>query len=229
MNIGSDAAGAWAAILLSVALLGGYEFRARHRSRTHPNARLSHARLRAAWVAEMSAQPGFEIVAVQTLRNSLMSATISASTAALALMGSISLSSAQWSAAAPLWHFPPEPRKVLEMLLVVTLFASYLSSAMAMRFYNHAGFVMSIPVDSPVRVRLNPIALDHVHRAGLRYSWGLRLFLWVAPLVVGIANPYLMPLMTLGLIVVLHHFDRPVSIAPAGAAPADSGGGGRDD
>ncbi len=226
MNPGSESVGTWAAILLSLILLGGYEVWARQRSRTRPNARLSHARLRAAWVAEMSAKPGFEIVAVQTLRNSLMSATISASTAALALMGSISLSSAQWSGAATLWHFPPEPRKVLEMLLVVTLFSSYLSSAMAMRFYNHAGFVMSIPVESPTRAGLNPIALDHVHRAGLRYSWGLRLFLWVAPLVVGIANPLLMPLMTLGLIVVLHFFDRTVTAVPG---VAGSAGGGRDD
>ena len=43
------------------------------------------------WVAAMSSQPGFEVVAVQALRNTLMSATISASTAALAVMGTVSL------------------------------------------------------------------------------------------------------------------------------------------
>ena len=213
-------AAGWSAILLSLAMLGAYESWAWRRSRTRPNARLSNLRLRALWVAELSTRPGFEIVAVQTLRNSLMSATISASTAALALMGSISLSSAQWAGSTPLWHMPPEPRKVLEVLMVVTLFASYLSSAMAMRLYNHAGFVMSIPVDSPARSRLGPVALDHVQRAGLRYSWGLRLFLWVAPLVVGIANPLLMPPMTAGLIVVLHFFDRPATGAAEASASA---------
>ena len=221
----NEAAAAWSAILLSLAAARrGFELWAWWRSRTRPNARLSNVRLRALWVAELSTRPGFEIVAVQTLRNSLMSATISASTAALALMGSISLSSGQWGGSTPLWQLPPEPRKVLEMLLVVTLFASYLSSAMAMRLYNHAGFVMSIPADSPARSRLGPVALDHVQRAGLRYSWGLRLFLWVAPLVVGIANPFLMPVMTLGLIVVLHFFDRPATGAEEASASAVGSG-----
>ena len=39
----------------------------------------------------LSRQPGSEILAIQTLRNSVMSATMTASTAVLGLMGTVSL------------------------------------------------------------------------------------------------------------------------------------------
>jgi len=51
-----------------------------------------------------------------------------------------------------------------------------------------------------------------VERAGLLYSWGLRFFLMVAPLVAGIVNPSLMPVMTAGLIFVMWYFDRPARL-----------------
>jgi hypothetical protein len=61
------------------------------RRRAQRMARYAHARMRSDWAAVLSERPGFEIVAVQTLRNSLMSATIIASTAALGSMGTITL------------------------------------------------------------------------------------------------------------------------------------------
>jgi hypothetical protein len=47
--------------------------------------------LRRQWVARVMAGPGMEILAVQTLRNSIMAATVMASTSALGAMGLISL------------------------------------------------------------------------------------------------------------------------------------------
>jgi hypothetical protein len=110
-------------------------------------------------------------------------------------------------------------RPVLEALLMLTLFASYVCSSMAMRYYNHAGFVMSMPAQSEQRRPLEPMARDYVERAGLLYSWGLRFFLMVAPLVAGIVNPLLMPFMTVGLVFVLWYFDRPAK--PAEVPRAD--------
>ena len=40
-----------------------------------------------------------------------------------------------------------------------------------------------MPVASVDRKRLNPLAVDYVQRAGRLYSWSLRLFLMVVPLV----------------------------------------------
>jgi hypothetical protein len=80
---------AWLAALATVAILVSYEVALAigHRRRPERLSRTAHAALRQEWFAAVSAQKGSEILAVQTLRNSLMAATMTASTAALALMG----------------------------------------------------------------------------------------------------------------------------------------------
>lgn len=205
----------WLAIAATVALVGGYELRLALLARRSPaaTARSAHALLRGEWVEALSSQPGSEIVAVQTLRNSLMSATISASTAALALMGTITLA-AQGAAASPLHPFAP--RGAAELLLVATLFASYVCSAMAMRYFNHAGFALSLPVRSEQRERRLPLAVGYVKRAGVLYSWGLRCFLFAAPIVAGLLSPPAMPLAALALLFVLRAFDRAPGVADDG-------------
>ena len=203
------------ACALSLLILAGYEFRAHTLGKHSPErvARYANARVRMHWVTALSAQPGFEIVAVQALRNSLMSATISGSTAALAAMGAVTLAGSSLMADLP--HInaggSTSLHTVLKGLLVLNLFASYVCSAMAMRYYGHASFIMSMPVASPDRQALNPMAANHVHRAGLLYSWGLRLFLMVAPLVAGVVHPLAMPPVTLLLLVALHFFDQPAA------------------
>lgn len=204
---------AWIAFGISCAIFAAYEGWLFWAGRHAPErmARTAHARLRASWAVALSERPGFEIVAVQTLRNSLMSATIGASTAALALMGAITLAGGTvFEGIAALRTDSGLPlRSLLEALLMLTLFASYVCSSMAMRYYNHAGFVMSMPAQSEQRRPLDPMAQDYVERAGLLYSWGLRCFLMIAPLVAGIVNPLLMPVLTVGLVFVLWLFDRP--------------------
>jgi uncharacterized membrane protein len=140
-----------------------------------------------------------------------MSATISASTAALALMGTVSLSTtavATGVETVPSFGLPPL-RLVLDILLAGVLFASYVCSAMAMRYFNHAGYVLSMPTDCPERQRMNPVAMQYVSRAGLLYGWGLRGFLLIAPLVVGLVSPPMMLPMTAILLWVLRQSDKP--------------------
>ena len=209
----------WISFAISSAIFIAYEVWVLWVGWRHPErvARSAHAFMRASWVDALGRQPGFEIVAVQALRNSLMSATIAASTAALALMGSVSLASSTLESA----HFDGSPplRVVLEILLMATLFASYVCSAMAMRYYSHAGFVMSMPVASAERATLGPMAKDYVKRAGLLYSWALRFFLIISPLVVGIVRPIGMPFMTVALVVALWFFDRPPRPLGEGSQP----------
>jgi len=199
----------WIALVVSALVLVGYELALLLKARRDPQAtaRSAHMLMRAEWVAALSRQPGTEVLAVQALRNSLMSATIAASTAAIALMGSISVM-ASLGAHAP-WSFEaPTVRAVLDVMLLASLFASYVCSAMAMRYFNHAGFAMSMPVGSPERDKHLPMAVDHLKRAGVLYSWGLRFFLLVAPIVVGLINALLMLPAALALVLVLSHFDR---------------------
>lgn len=206
---------AWWAFGISLLIFLAYEGWVLWVGRYHPHrmARTAHARMRSNWASVLSERQGFEIVAVQTLRNSLMSATITASTAALGLMGTITLAGGTvLESISDLSGGGYGLRPVLEALLMAVLFASYVCSSMAMRYYNHAGFVMSMPAQSERRKPLDPMAQEYVERAGLLYSWGLRCFLMIAPLISGIVNPLLMPVMTAGLVFVLRLFDRPARL-----------------
>ncbi len=84
---------AWIAAALTVAISVGYELVLMQMQRRNPAtlAWSTHANLREEWFAALSQQPVSEILAVQTLRNSLMSATMTASTAALGLIGAATL------------------------------------------------------------------------------------------------------------------------------------------
>ena len=196
----------WGAVLSSILLLGSYEllvWRAGRRN-AGATARTAHRLMRAEWVRTLSEQHGSELLAVQTLRNSLMSATINASTAALGLMGSLSLMA---SRGAPSWELTSA--LIIRVLLALTLFAAYVTSAFAMRYYHHAGFLMSLPVGSAARQMRVEQTISYVSRAGVLYSWSLRCFLFVAPTAGGLLNPLSMPFLTLGLLFVLTLFDRP--------------------
>jgi hypothetical protein len=202
----------WWLLTASAVLLALYEAWVLWTGAHHPErvARSLHTRMRVDWVSALGRQSGFEIVAVQTLRNSLMSATISASTAALALMGTITLAAPRLAGISAEHDLAAvSPRTVLEIALMLVLFASFVCSAMAMRYFNHAGFVMSMPAASAERQPLMPLAAGYVGRAGLLYSWGLRCFLAIAPLVAGIVTPVATLPMTCALIAVLWLFDRP--------------------
>lgn len=210
------ATAAWGSLAASLLLILTYELRAHAVARRDPThqARFINARMRQAWVQAMSAQAGFEIVAVQALRNSLMSATVVGSTAALALMASLTLGGATLSGA--LASLPREGLVALHGLLVAVvvglLFASYTCAAMSMRYYGNATQVMSMPVASPERQRLAPLALDYVQRAGRLYGWSLRLFMMVVPAASGILHPLALVPATVALLVALHVFDQPPAV-----------------
>jgi hypothetical protein len=83
----------WIVALSTLLTLLGYELVLALTQRRDPHrlARSAHATLREEWFAAVSAHSGSEILAVQTLRNALMSATMTASTAVLGLLGTITL------------------------------------------------------------------------------------------------------------------------------------------
>ena len=203
----------WLAALATVAVLVGYEVALALAQRRSPErlARTAHATLRQEWFAEVSKQKGSEILAVQTLRNSLMSATMTASTAVLGLMATVTL-------AAPSLHLgfgeatagTPglTARLALELVLMGLLFASLVSSAMAVRYYNHAGFIGAMPVGSDARQRWTEAGTAYVRRAGILYSWGLRHLLLVAPILASILYPAAGPVAAGVVVAVLFGFDR---------------------
>ena len=202
----------WAAVGATAAVLLLYEVLLVLLQRRRPErlARARHASLREDWFLAVSAQKGSEVLAVQTLRNSLMSATMLASTAALALMGTVTL-------AAPSLHASFDtargvsdvsPRLILELLLLALLFASLVSTIMAVRFYNHAGFIGGMPVDSEARNRWAHAGVRYVRRAGVLYGIGLRQLVLVAPVVAAILLPLAGPVAALLVAALLLWLDR---------------------
>lgn len=204
---------AWLAAGLTVAILIAYELSLLWIQRRSPAtlARSVHANLREEWFAALSKQRGSEILAIQTLRNSLMSATMTASTAALGLIGAASLLAPSISSSIDSFDSVTRnfnARLAIELVLLGVLFASLACSAMAVRYYNHAGFILSMPVDSEERDRWGSTAVAYLRRAGLLYSWGLRHLLLVAPLLVCVVYPLAGPVAALLVVAALLAFDK---------------------
>ena len=202
----------WWAALVTAAIPLLYELVLWWTQRQRPThvARTAHANLREEWFSAVGVVPGSEILAVQTLRNSLMSATMIASTAAIGLMGAASL-------VAPSLHPPLEagslllhvtPRLAMELLLMATLFASLVYSVMAVRYYNHVGFIVSMPVGSAQRGVWAASVAVYVRRAGLLYGWGLRHLILVAPMLGFIVHPLAGPVAAVLVVLALWGFDR---------------------
>lgn len=203
----------WAAVGVTVAVLALYEMLLllfHRRRRPEQLAHAKHAGLREDWFLAVSEHEGSEVLAVQTLRNSLMSATMLASTAALALMGTVTL-------AAPSLHTSFEdasglagisPRLILELVLLALLFASLVSTMMAVRLYNHAGFIVGMPRQSVLKKRWLHAGVRYVRRAGVLYGVGLRQLVLVVPVVGAILSPLAGPAAALLVVGMLLSFDR---------------------
>lgn len=200
----------WAAALATLALVAAYEawLGLVRRTGAAQVARFAHAALREDWFTAVSAQPGSEVLAVQTLRNSLMSASMIASTAVLALMGTITLAAPSLRSLGDAAGWPGlTPRLLMELVLLALLFASLVSSVMAVRYYNHAGFVGGMPVGSAARTRWTASGVRYVRRAGLLYSSSLRHLVLVVPVVGFILHPLAGPLAGTVVVAVLYRFD----------------------
>lgn len=206
----------WLAAIATLGIIAAYEGWLAIAQRLAPGrlARTAHASLREDWFAAISAQPGSEILAVQTLRNSLMSATMTASTAVLGLMGALSLTAPTLhatlgEAAGATADWPHvTPRLAMELVLLCLLFASLVASVMAVRYYNHAGFIGGMPVGAPQRQRWAAAGSAYVRKAGLLYSWGLRQLMLLVPVVAFLLHPLAGMAGALLVVAALLHFDR---------------------
>lgn len=202
----------WAAVGATAAVLLLYEVLLVLLQRRQPQrlARARHAGLREDWFVAVSAQKGSEVLAVQTLRNSLMSATMLASTAALALMGTVTLAAPSLHASFDTTRGMPDitAQLVLELVLLALLFASLVSTMLAVRFYNHAGFIGGMPVDSDARKHWARAGVRYVRRAGILYGFGLRQLVLVGPVVAAILLPLAGSFAAVLVAGVLFWFDR---------------------
>lgn len=186
-------------------------------------ARARHAALRQDWLEAVSAARGSEVLAVQTLRNSMMSAAMTASAATLGLMGTVGLLAPAWGR-----HGSLDATLAAGLALLVLLFGSLVAAALATRHYHHAGYVAGMPVEAPQRAHWTPAAIAHLRRAGSLYSWSLRGLLLTGPVLAFLLHPLAGPPAALALLVLLRVLDRPLAAeagldaAPGGQPPGGS-------
>ena len=203
----------WLAALATIAILLGYELSFAWAERRAPErvARSAHATMRVEWFLSVSAAQGSEVLGVQTLRNALMSATMVASTAALGLIGTVTISASSlhetFEAGTEILR-ALTPRLALELVLLGLLFASLVASVMAVRFYTHASFIVGMPVGSSERRRWSAVGAKYLRRAGILYSWALRHLVIIAPILASMLHPAAGPAAALVIVAVLRHFDR---------------------
>jgi len=93
-------------------------------------------------------------------------------------------------------------------VLLAELAPTLVSAVMAVRFYNHAGFIGGMPVDSDTRTRWSKAGVRYVRRAGILYGVGVRQLVLVVPVVAAILLPAAGPFAAIGVVGVLHCFDR---------------------
>ena len=205
----------WASIAASLVAFGGYELYLRRAGSKAPmkTARSAHATIRRQWIKTVMGKPGTEILVIQTLRNSVMAGSFMASTAVLALSGTLTLSGFG-NADSKLWHHgtPLTPQDALAalklLLLAASFFVSFLFTAMSVRFFNHAGYLITTGVPPAELPESQELAAAYLNRAGHYYSIGLRAFFACVPFLAALFSSYLMLPATLLLLVILHGFDR---------------------
>ena len=192
-----------------------YQRYLRWRTRRDPASSAQDAMLaaRAAWVESVMRERR-DILAVQTLRNSTMSASFMASTAVLLIIGVLTLSAqgekltGTWQAlnflgraGAEMWLF-----KLLVMLF--DLLFAFFSFSMAVRIFHHIGYLINVPLDKgneTVQIRQVEAQLN---RAGVYYRIGMRSYYFTVPLLFWLFGPLWLLGATMVMVFLLFHLDR---------------------
>jgi uncharacterized membrane protein len=156
-----------------------------------------------------------DILSVQTLRNQMMAATFLASTAILISLGLLGAAIrpglfGEISQALNLTGARTETLWMLKlMLLAVLFFSAFFNFTLAIRYYNHAGFMINITEDGDSIVSVESVA-EVLNLGALHYTLGMRGYYLSVPMVLWIFGPLWMLIGTALLLVILHRLDRKV-------------------
>ncbi|MDO8606782.1 MAG: DUF599 domain-containing protein [Phaeospirillum sp.] len=182
---------------------------------------------RGLWVANVMNNPSKDIMAVQTLRNFIMGASLMGSTATLLIIGTLTLSG-QAENIARNWHVlnavgshAAEIWIIKVLALLVDFIVAFFAFAMSVRLINHVVFMLNIPDH-----HMHPELVVHnvarrLNRAGNLFAVGLRAFFFAVPLVFWLFGPAFLVIATAGLIISLYLLDRSHQ-SPAGPLGSQS-------
>lgn len=171
-----------------------------------------NAATRAAWVREMIENQR-DILAVQTLRNWTMAASFLASTAiliALALLNIVLTPGLPTEAGMQMFSFLGKRIESLHqiklLLLSVDFFFTFFNFTMAIRYYNHLGFMINAPSDSTASAAASVV--ETIQYGAAHYTLGMRGYYLSVPLALWLFGPGWLLAGTLIILATLWHVDR---------------------
>jgi len=204
------------AVLLSSAMVAGYYLFLWRKVSADPTYTIHGVNqlARRLWVLNVMRNPAKDVMAVQTLRNFVMGASLMASTATLLIIGTLTLSgqadsiSRSWhvlnlhgSHAAELWI-------VKVLLLLLTFIVAFFAFAMSVRLTNHVLFMINV-AEQDAHHELSPDKVAaRLNRAGSLFAIGMRAFFVAIPLAFWLFGPTFLLLASIGLVFALYRLDR---------------------
>jgi uncharacterized membrane protein len=196
------------AVGLALAILGAYHLFVRIRMRSDPDFRIQGVlnRGRETWVERMIRED-LGILAVQTLRNSIMAATFFATTAVALIVGTITLSmqsgalrrvSEALAASDEHWWF------LKIVILLVDLLGAFFFFSQAIRYLSHVGLMISAPVEAAGPKMVSKLLIQ----AGRFHTRGMRCYYYAGPVLFWLFGPEYLVFATCGLVMALYFLDR---------------------
>jgi len=206
----------FASLLVTVLLIVSYHIFLRNKIKKDPayTVQAINRIARTAWVETIMGDDKNAVLAVQTLRNSTMAATFLASTSVLLIIGVLTLSEqgdkleAHWHALNMVGAINPMLWMVKLLALLLDLFVAFFGFSMAIRIYNHVGFMINVPVRLNHKMITPAHVATHLNRAGHFYSMGMRAYYYLVPMVFWLFGPHFMVVSTIVLLLALYRIDR---------------------
>lgn len=200
------------AFLSSWFFISAYYYYLNRRARKKPDTSVHslNASTRARWVKMVMGNNSHAILAIQTLRNSMMAANFMASTAILLMIGTLNGSDkiSQWAAQHTFFVLPELPIALWQIklgLLLLDFSIAFFCFSMSIRFFNHVGYMINLNSDDAALCHRTQ---SYLHKAGRYYSLGTRSFFFSFPIILWFFHAYLLLLGTLVLIIALALLDH---------------------
>ncbi len=206
----------WYSVAFSATLIIGYHLFLSARLKTNPlyTIQAATATSRAAWVETVMSTKGQEVLAAQTLRNSMMAATFMASSAVLLIIGTLTLTGqadrlqASWHALNIIGATHAEAWLTKILILLVDFVTAFFSFAMTIRLLHLVGYMINVPAGCCEGMISPRLVTTYLNRAGGFYAFGMRLYYISVPLVFWLFGPHFMVVATVALLPTMYFLDR---------------------
>ena len=156
-----------------------------------------------------------DILAIQTLRNWTMAATFLASAAILIGLGIFNLAlTADKQGELSLLMGPfasghPGLWTAKLILLGIDFLFAFFSFTLAVRYFNHTGFMINLPCNSSTDINVEDV-VEILERGGTHYTLGMRAYYMTVPLALWLFGPLWLMAGTVLMIATLYRIDRGV-------------------